>query len=143
MDLNYCTLIGRLVRDPELSYTPSGDAVCKFSLAVNGYKKDDVSFFDIVAWNKSAEAISKYMSKGRKICIEGNLRQERWEKDGKKFNAVKIYTNRFYFLDSKGSGNTGMNNFSGEEQNNNFSGNNNFNPDSFSQPDNFNDNIPY
>lgn len=144
MDLNYCVLIGRLVRDPELAYTPNGDAVCKFSIAVNGYKEDAVSFFDIVAWNKSAEAIAKYMSKGKKICVEGNLRQERWEKDGKKYNAVKIYSNRFYFLDSKGSGGNSSNsqnqNFN---NNNNFEGGGNFNDDNFSQPNNFDDNIPY
>ncbi len=137
MDLNCCVIIGRLVRDPELSYTPGGDAVCKFSLAVNGYKKDDVSFFDIVAWNKSAEAINKYMSKGRRMCVEGNLRQERWEKDGKKFNAVKIYANRFYFLDSKGSSQSSDSPQSQDYTNNNFSN------DNFSQPQDLNDNIPY
>lgn len=103
MDLNQVIMIGRLTRDPELSYTPSGNAVCNFSLAVNGYKKNDVSFFNIQAWNKIAENVNNYMKKGSKVCVEGSLRQDRWEKDGQKFNRVLVNARNVYFLDSKNS----------------------------------------
>jgi len=101
-DLNYCVLIGRLTRDPELRYTPNGDAVCNFSIANNkGNKDEDVSFFNLVAWNKVADVVSKYLKKGRKVCVEGNLRQRRWEDaNGQKRSIVEVYVNQLHFVDS-------------------------------------------
>jgi len=71
---NRIILIGRLTRDPELRYTPSGDPVCNFSLAVdrpftsqNGEKQTD--FIDVVTWRKVAEQASQYLSKGRLVAV--------------------------------------------------------------------------
>ena len=78
-DLNSVTIIGRLVRDPELKYTQSGSAVCNFGIAVNksystsdGEKKEEVSFFDCTAWAKTGEIIAEHLQKGRRIAIQGS-----------------------------------------------------------------------
>jgi single-strand DNA-binding protein len=78
--LNRVQLIGNLTRDPELRYTPSGAAVCSFGLATNrswtmdtGEKKEDTEFHNIIAWNKLAELCSQYLTKGRKVYVEGRL----------------------------------------------------------------------
>lgn len=103
-DLNHCVFIGRLTRDPELRHTSSGDAVCTFSIAVNGLKEDEVAFIPVETWGKSAENSSKFLNKGSQVCVEGSLKQDRWEKDGKKFNALKIRAGRIQFLDTKKQG---------------------------------------
>jgi len=95
IDLNDVKLIGNLCRDPELKYTQSGVALWKVPLAVpRSYKKGDVweketSFFDIEAWGKLAESLNG-MSKGQRVLVIGELRQEQWEKDGQKHSKVKI-----------------------------------------------------
>ncbi len=83
-DMNLVVLIGRLVRDPEIRYTPSGTPVARFSIA-NGEKfkqnnewKDYTNFFDIVVWGNQAVNCEKYLKKGSQVSIEGNLRQNRW-----------------------------------------------------------------
>jgi single-strand DNA-binding protein len=88
--LNKVQLIGRLTRDPELRYTPSGSAVCGFSLAINrfgqdsnGERKEYVEFVDCVAWNtgtrKLAEHCGQYLAKGRLVYAEGRLQTRSWE----------------------------------------------------------------
>ena len=80
-DINRVILIGRLTRDPELKSTNSGNYFCRFSLASNrniynrqtGESRDEVGFFDCVAWGKSAETIHKYLQKGRRIAILGDM----------------------------------------------------------------------
>lgn len=85
---NQVILIGNMTRDPELSYTPKGSAVCKCSLAVNrrytqnNEIKEEVTFVDFTAFGKLAENISQYVKKGRPIQIQGRLRTEEW-KDNK------------------------------------------------------------
>lgn len=82
---NRVELIGNLTRDPELRYTPSGAAVCTFSVAVNrafvseGEKKEEVDFFRVVAWNKLAEVCAKFMKKGNKVFVSGRLQNRSWE----------------------------------------------------------------
>ena len=82
-DLNRVIEVGRLTRDPELKYTPAGTAVASFSLAVsktwsqNGERKEQVSFFNCIAWAKLGETIAEYCKKGHRIGIEGNLQQRR------------------------------------------------------------------
>jgi len=109
-DINRVILIGRLTRDPELKSTNTGNYFCRFSLASNrniynrqtGESRDEVGFFDCVAWGKSAETIHKYLQKGRRICVEGNLRWSSWEgTDGKKSSKVEINVEGFQFLDAK------------------------------------------
>jgi single-strand DNA-binding protein len=109
-DINRVILIGRLVRDPELKTTNGGGTFCRFSIASNRsiYSKqtqesrDEVGFFDCIAWGKGGENIHKYLAKGRRICVEGNLRWSSWEgTDGKKASKVEINVEGFQFLDAK------------------------------------------
>jgi single-strand DNA-binding protein len=95
-DLNMVALTGRLTRDIELKYSNGGMAIGKFSIAVNrGVKKGDrweseASFFDCTMFGKSAENLSKYLNKGQQLAINGELQQERWEKDGQQRSRVSI-----------------------------------------------------
>ena len=111
-DLNRVILIGRLTRDPELKSTSGGSYFCRFSLASNrtiynkqtNESKEEVGFFDCVAWGRSAELIQKYLQKGRRIAIEGSLRWSSWENaEGKKMSKTEIFVESFQFLDSKGA----------------------------------------
>ena len=110
-DLNRVVLIGRLTRDPELRYIPSGTAVASFTLAnnrtysVSGEKKEQVSYFDCIAWAKSGEIITEYCKKGQRIAVEGRLQQTRWDdQDGKKRSRVELVVENFQFLAAKGQG---------------------------------------
>lgn len=111
-DVNVVVLIGRLTRDPELKSTNNGKYFCRFSLASNRQiynrdtqeSRDEVGFFDCVAWGKSAEILHKYVQKGRRICVEGSLRWSSWEHEGKKLSKVEINVEGFQFLDSKPEG---------------------------------------
>ena len=95
-DLNHVVLIGRLTRDAELKYTPGGQAVCKFSIAVNRRRKngdqweDEANFFDIVLWGKQGESLNQYLVKGKMVGVDGELRQDRWQQDGQNRSKVEI-----------------------------------------------------
>lgn len=98
-DINSLTVIGRIVRDlDENSYIvlESGTARANVSIAVNHSVKkdgqwiDDTSFFDITIWGKTAENLKPYLTKGKQIAVSGYLKQDRWEKDGKKNSRVYI-----------------------------------------------------
>ena len=109
-DLNKAILIGRLTKDPELRYTQSGTAVCSFSVANNrtyvtgGEKKEQVSFFNCVAWAKTGEIIAEYCKKGQRIGIEGRLQQRSWDdQEGKKRHTVEIVVDNFQFLSARES----------------------------------------
>ena len=103
--MNTVVLIGRLVADPELKYTPSGVAVCSLRMAVDrrfksesGEKQSD--FFDIVAWQKSAEFASNYLSKGRLVAVQGRLQQRSWvQQDGQKRYKVEVVAENIQGLD--------------------------------------------
>ena len=104
--LNHITIMGRLVRDPELRYTPNKVAVASFTLAVerdykpeNGERETD--FIDCVAWRHTAEFVSKYFSKGRMAAVSGRLQIRPWtDKDGNKRRAAEIAAESVYFADS-------------------------------------------
>lgn len=99
MALNSVVLEGRLVNDPDLRVTTQGTNVCSFSIAVQRRGKDaGADFFDCTAWSGTAETIAKYFKKGSPIAISGRLRQESWEKDGKKYHKVSVMVNEFSFL---------------------------------------------
>jgi single-strand DNA-binding protein len=110
--LNRVQLIGNLTRDPELRYTPSGTAVCSFSIATNrswttdtGEKKDEVDFHRIVAWNKLAEICSQFLVKGRKVYVEGRLTTRSWAaQDGTQKQTTEIIINDMILLDSRRTG---------------------------------------
>ena len=82
-DLNNIMLIGRLTKDPESKYLPSGSAVVEFSIANNYYMSNknstEVNYFDVVAFGKMAETVAKYLTKGKQVAISGTLRQDRWQ----------------------------------------------------------------
>jgi len=100
--LNRVVLIGRLTRNPEVRYLPSGMQVTTFSIAVtrkfkdkNGNWNEEVSYFDIESYGKLAERLGTQLGKGYQILIEGSLRQDRWElPSGEKGSRVKIVANR-------------------------------------------------
>lgn len=105
--LNRCTLMGRMVRNPELRRTNSGTAVASFTLAVDrdftpkdGEKETD--FIDVVAWKHTAEFVEKYFSKGRMAVVDGRLQIRGWtDKDGNKRRTAEIVADNVYFGDSK------------------------------------------
>ncbi|MDT0739761.1 single-stranded DNA-binding protein [Staphylococcus chromogenes] len=103
---NSVILTGRITKDLELK-TAGQTQVTNFSMAVdNPFKKDDASFFDIVAFGKTTELLNNYCGKGSKILIEGNLKQDRFQdKQGNNRSAVRVIANRIEFLDSKGQSN--------------------------------------
>lgn len=104
-DINIIAMTGRLTRDPELKYTAGGTAILSFSLAVNYSKKQDdrwveeTSFFDCQYFGKAAESVKQYMPKGQMVAIEGELRQERWEKDGQKHDKIRINIQNLRIID--------------------------------------------
>ena len=108
MSLNSVNIMGNLTRDPELKYTPSGKSVCSLSIANNrvytskGEKVTEVSYFDVEVWGAAAENCVKYLAKGSGIIVEGRLKQDRWEKDGKTQSRVRISANSIHFLPKKG-----------------------------------------
>ena len=100
MDMNNVSLIGRLTKDPELKFTPSGKAVCSFSIA-NNKMKEGVNFFNIVTWGKTAEYVSSYVKKGNRVAIEGRLEQRSWESEQGKRSTVEIVAERIQGLEKK------------------------------------------
>jgi single-strand DNA-binding protein len=104
VDINRVVLIGRLTRDAELKYTSGGQAVCKFSVAVNRRKKngeqweDEANYFDIVLWGRQGENINQYLVKGKTVGVDGELRQDRWQQDGQNRSKVEIVANNVQLL---------------------------------------------
>lgn len=113
MSLNSVNIMGNLTRDPEMKSTTSGKSVCRMSIAnnriysKNGEKVTEVSYFDIDVWGVVAENCVKYLKKGNGIIVEGRLRQDRWEKDGKTQSRVTITANNIHFLPKKREDSTG------------------------------------
>ena len=107
---NRTILVGNLTQDVELRYTPGGTAVTDISMAVNERVKkndqwtDEVNFFDVTLWGRTAEVASEYLSKGSSLLIEGRLKHERWEQDGQKRSKIKIVGERMQMLGSRGGG---------------------------------------
>jgi single-strand DNA-binding protein len=99
MNTNTGVIIGNMVRDAELKFTPDGLAIADFTVAVNGMKDDDVSFIPVTAFGKTAEAISNFTSKGSKIAVSYYLKMESWtNKEGKNRSKLKCNATRVEFL---------------------------------------------
>ena len=117
MDLNNYSVIGRMTRDLDeraFAYTPNGKARLNISIAVNdGYGDNQyTSYFDVVVWGKTAENIKPYLGKGKQICINGRLRQDRWESNGQKNSRVVIVAETVQLLgggSQNGAGSGGNN----------------------------------
>ncbi len=108
--INQVILMGRLTRDPETRTTPSGKSVTSFSLAVDRQTQDDqADFFDVTAWEKTGELVQQYLSKGRRVLVQGRLRQDSWDdKDtGKKRSKVEVVAFDVTFLDGPSGNDSG------------------------------------
>jgi len=137
-DLNHVLLIGRLTRDPELKQTGTGTSYCRFGIAnnrnytQNGERKEEVSFFNCVAWGRQAEVINQYCRKGKQVAIEGRLKQNSWDgQDGKKQSSVDVVVESLQMLGSTGGGDGGSGSYS--PQTNDASAN--FGSSSLGEPD--------
>jgi single-strand DNA-binding protein len=106
MSFNKIIVVGNLGRDPELRYTPQGNAVCDFSVATNEKRRDKsgelqsvVTWFKITLWGKQAENASKYLTKGSSVYIEGRLRIEEWtDRDSNKRFSLEVNATDMQFL---------------------------------------------
>lgn len=106
--MNKVILIGRLTKDVELKYTPSGSAVANVTVAVDRYSKEgdkSADFINVVVWNKSAENLAQYKGKGDQIAVEGSLQTRSYEaQDGSKRYVTEVLASRIEFIGSKGDG---------------------------------------
>jgi single-strand DNA-binding protein len=109
MSLNKVMIIGNLGRDPEMRYTPNGQPVTQFTVAVNrNYKnqagewQEETEWFRIVAWGPLAERTAEYLRKGRKVYVEGRLQTRQWEgQDGQKRYTTELVANAVTPLDPR------------------------------------------
>jgi len=94
--------MGRLTRDPELKYSQSGKAYCRFTVAVNrDFNKDEADFINCLAFGKTAETIAEWLGKGRRIALQGRIQTGNYEnKNGEKVNTFEVVADRFEFVDS-------------------------------------------
>lgn len=100
--VNQVILMGRLTRDPEQRSTGSGKTIVSFSIAVDRFGQDDgADFFDVTAWEKLGELVMQYLSKGRRVLVQGRLRQDNWDdkETGKKRSKVGVTATDVTFLD--------------------------------------------
>ena len=105
-DLNTIGLVGRLTRDPELRYTPAGEAMCGLRLAVSTRTRageeweDRPNFFDVLVWGRNGEAAAEHLTKGRRIGVAGRLTWREWKADdGSRREAVQIVASSVQYLD--------------------------------------------
>jgi len=100
--INQVILMGRLTRDPEQRTTTTGKTIASFGLAVDrGGQDDSADFFNINAWEKLGELVMQYLTKGRRVLVQGRLRQDRWDdkETGKKQSRVEVTATDVTFLD--------------------------------------------
>ena len=114
-DLNHVVLIGRLTQDlgsdeRSFGYVGNGQARANVSIAVNRSKKngdqwvEEVNYFNVTIWGRTAENLKPYLTKGKQICVEGHLKQDRWEKDGQKQSRVSIVADSVQLLGGRNDG---------------------------------------
>lgn len=110
--INQVILMGRLTRDPEQRTTTTGKTIASFSIAVDRAGQDDAAdFFDITAWEKLGDLVMQYLSKGRRVLVQGRLRQDSWDdkETGKKRSRVEVTATDVTFLDGPSDGQGGGN----------------------------------
>ncbi|MGP1494761.1 MAG: single-stranded DNA-binding protein [Streptobacillus sp.] len=115
--MNYVSLLGRLTRDVEVTYTQSGKAYARFSIAVSRgtSNRDEVDFINCIAWEKRAETISQYFKKGSRILVQGRITTGSYEKNGETRYTTDVVVNNFDFIETKSSEGNYGNNFSKNE----------------------------
>lgn len=90
-NLNQCSFSGRLAKDPESRCTSDGKQVTQFSIGVSGFKKDDTTWIDCVAWEKTAEVANQYLHRGSFVVVSGRMKQRTWEaQDGAKRSKLEL-----------------------------------------------------
>ncbi len=150
-DVNHVILIGRITRDlgtdeRSFGYTGNGQARANVSIAVNRSRKngeewiEEVSYFDVTIWGKTAENLKPYLNKGKQIAVDGYLKQDRWEKDGQKFSRVTVVANNVQLLGGKDGEGSGTQTYKPENGNGTASANN---TQSFENTDDFPEDIPF
>lgn len=104
--MNNWTGLGRLTAEPDLRFSQSGVAICKFTLAINRkFKRDETDFIPIVVFNKTAENAAQYLTKGSQCAVEGRIQTRNYEgQDGRKVYVTEILADTVEFIGSKGSG---------------------------------------
>ena len=116
--MNKAILIGRLTRDPELRYTSSNRAVCQFTIAIDrpftnqstGQREAD--FINVVVWDKQAENVGKYITKGRLIAVEGRIQTRNYDNnEGRKVYVTEVVASNVQFLESRNAAPAGGNGF--------------------------------
>ena len=121
MSFNKIILVGNLGRDPELRYTPQGDAVCSFSMATTEKRKDKsgemqsiTTWFRITLWGHRGETAAKYLAKGNSVYIEGRLRIEDWtDRDNNKRYSLEVNATDMQFIGTRGEGGGSAGEYSG------------------------------
>lgn len=124
IDINHVTEIGRLTRDAEVTYTPGRMAVAKFSIAINRRVKkglewvDEANYFDVSVFGKQAENLKQFLTKGKQVCVDGYLKQDRWQDQatGQNRSAVKIIANDIQLLGGRDGGNNQLSQTTGYER---------------------------
>jgi len=109
MSLNKCMIIGNLGRDPEMRYTPGGQAVTQFSVATNRNYRDpqgewqsETEWFRVVVWGDQGERVAEYLRKGHKVYVEGRLQTRQWEdQSGNKRYTTELIANRVQSLERR------------------------------------------
>lgn len=108
--INQVILMGRLTRDPEQRTTTTGKTIASFSIAVDrGGQEDAADFFNVTAWEKLGELVMQYLAKGRRVLVQGRLRQDSWDdkETGKKQSRIEVVATDVTFLDGPNGGDGG------------------------------------
>jgi len=107
--MNRVFLMGNVTRDPELRYISNGSAVTEIGLAINDRRKsssgewiEETTFVDITLWGRTAEIAGEYVTKGAPLLVEGRLKLDSWEKDGKKNSKLRVVGDRMHLIGSRG-----------------------------------------
>lgn len=117
-DFNKVMILGRLTRDPEIRYTPSGTPVCDIGIAVGRKvgggesgveRRDETTYVDVTLWRRQAELAGQYLAKGRELFVEGRLELDTWEdkNTGQKRSRLKVVCENMQFIGGNGGGNSG------------------------------------
>ena len=140
-NVNKVIILGRIGSDIELKYTPNGQAVCSFSVATSekfkdkqGNQQEKTEWSNIVAWQKSAELINQYCSKGSEIYIEGKLATRNWEKDNIKHYRTDIVVREFQFIGGKTQDNGNQSNSQNQPHQQNSNNQQNINNQQSNKP---------
>ncbi len=108
--INQVILMGRLTRDPEQRTTTTGKTIASFSIAVDrGGQEDAADFFNVTAWEKLGDLVMQYLAKGRRVLVQGRLRQDTWDdkETGKKQSRIEVVATDVTFLDGPNGGDGG------------------------------------